>query len=462
MSKKKAPAPEWLSDEMALIGNGIIVSLASNENPFKGSLKPTSPRPKPDSGEAGIIAFWGDENVFPQDVIAKANDDLEVLPLLDKKGRLLQGREVIAINLRFDEEKKDLVTERIPDVEINSFLKGRIFKRYWREACVDFTWFHQIFPDIIKSETDKIAYLGTHEAAWCRWGIMNDKGTIERCFVAADWSTSKTSDKEKVSDYLVLDPYSYSVVDDFRTSTEKRAVYAVNYPTPGSAYYPNAPWTKYLFSKWYELKSMIPIWKATTMQKILSARYVLTIPLTYWPQAYPEWLTLTPEQRKQIKRDKVKEINDSLTGITNAGTTILTEVGYDHEGKEIPGFKITAIDSTFKEGQYNEDSQEASEYLMRSLDLDPTIVGKGPGRGKDAGSGSDKRVAFNILVALLQPYRDIILEPLEFVAEYNGWKEKYPMLSFQVLEVQLETLDKAHQTAVVTNPVTAKPIDNVD
>jgi hypothetical protein len=257
-------------------------------------------------------------------------------------------------------------------------------------------------------------------------------------------------------EHPVLDPYSYTVVSDFKESKAQRAVYPANYPTPGQAYYSLAPWTQYIFSEWCKLKADIPKWKVTTMNKMLSAKYILTIPFNYWPQKYKGWATMTTEAKSAKKKETVKEINDKLTGIENSGSTILSEVGIDDQGKEVIGFKVTPIDNILKDGQHLEDSQEAVQYMLQCMDLDPTIVGNGPGRGKDAGSGSDKRVAFNILVALLQPYRDVILEPLYFMAEFNGWTKTHPGLRFKILEVELETLDKAHKTAVVTNPVDQK------
>src|SRR5690606_22877596 len=108
--------------------------------------------------------------------------------------------------------------------------------------------------------------------------------------------------------------------------------------------------------------------------------------------------------------------NDSITGIDRVGATILCEVGFDEQGKEIPGFKITPIEDALKDGQYLPDSQEASEHGMRAMNVDQTLVGEGPGKKNGGGGGSDKRMAFNIQVATLQPYREVILEPLYFKA----------------------------------------------
>jgi hypothetical protein len=104
------------------------------------------------------------------------------------------------------------------------------------------------------------------------------------------------------------------------------------------------------------------------------------------------------------------------------------------------------IEDKLREGTFLEDSREASQHLRSALGLDSALTGDGPGKGMGAGSGSDKRIALNIYVALQQPYREVLFEPLYFIAEYNGWTKRYPHFKLKTVEIQLETLDRAHQT----------------
>jgi hypothetical protein len=46
-----------------------------------------------------------------------------------------------------------------------------------------------------------------------------------------------------------------------------------------------------------------------------------------------------------------------------------------------------------------------------------------------------------IYLSQLEPYRDVLFEPLNFIAEFNGWKEKYPTLEFRTKQTILTTLD---------------------
>ncbi|MFD2163674.1 hypothetical protein ACFSJU_14790 [Paradesertivirga mongoliensis] len=447
---------EYIGNGLAMLGeHGIIVNMGADEL----IVAPKSPKPeRPNEGGSSNVAFWGEDNDFPQQVIERVEKDTELPPLLDWKGRALQGREVVAVDLVWNKEKKDFDVVRINDPEINNFIAARTFKRYWREACVDFSWFGMPFPDLIKNAgMDKIAYLGTHDASWCRWSKQNPKGNITVCYVASNWPDAKESDPTTMK-FPVVDPYDPLAAEKLKEDKRiRRCVFPINYPSPGKAYYPSTPYHSFLFSKWYDIKQLIPEMKASLMQKILSAKWILHIPVNYWPSIYPTWHQMTPDERLEKKKLKVAEIEKTLTGTANAGKTVLFEVGVDDHGNIIPGWKLEPIMDALKDGQHLEDSNEASMHGMRGLGTDPALVGDGPGKTNNGSSSSDKRIAFNIFVAQLTPYREVLFEPLYFIAEFNGWLNRYPNLRFKVLEIELETLDKAHATSKETNPVTTNP-----
>jgi hypothetical protein len=441
---------EFFGDGLAVVGD-IVFNI---DMPIP-AVPLTSPRPKP-SGSSPL-AFWGEANDFPQEIIKKVEQDTEIGALLDWKGRLLQGKEIIAVNHVWNEVKKDFDKQRINDPEINGFLSSIAVQRYWRESCTDFTWFQNIFPDMIKSKDGKkIATISCHHAAWSRLGKMDKDGTIKTAYISAEWPDAKL-DGENTMRFPVVDPYDSAVIEKTKAnSAMKRFVYPVSYASPGKAYYALAPWIAFINSSWYQIKNLIPVWKLKFMQRILSAAKIVSIPHNYWRIANKDWDVMSKEDQLKIKIAKIKDISEKLSGIEGVGATILSEVGADESGNPIPSIDIKSIESGFTDGQHLEDSQEASQHLMRSLNVDPTLVGNGPGRGNDSGSGSDKRIAMNIATAILTPYRNVILEPLVFKAHYDGWMDKYPGLRFEVLEVDLGTLDEG-PTSKVNNPVTLQP-----
>lgn len=439
---------EYIDDQYALIGQGEVLVDMGPTNVAPLSKNPSTPVKK--EQDQSEIANWGESNDFPQKIIEFAENSTELPALLDWQARALQGREVLPMQRYFNAEKNQWDFKPVPDPEIDAFLQDTTFKRYMREASIDFFWFWNVFPELIKSvDGNTIAYIGTQDASYCRWAKMTDKGIIKKCFVNANWPEAKAKDKETIP-YDVIDPYSNTRIEDVLKSKEKSFIYPISYPSPGKNYYQLSKWNGFITSGWGDIAKSIPKNKVALMKRMLSVTHILQIPVNYWPTAYKDWAKLGPEKQKEIKKQKVKEVNDQLTGAENAGKTILVEVGFDLQGKELPGWKIIPVDQLKIDGEHLEDSREASEHLMRSLGVDPTLVGDGPGKKMGGGSGSDKRMAFNIYVALLQPYRDVILEPLNYIAEYNGWLKKYPGLCFKTMEIELETLDKSHKTAKET------------
>lgn len=434
---------EFIGNDVALLTqHNLIVAL---EQP---SREPSSPVKK-ETGQNSPVSSWGENNDFPQQIIKLASQSTELSALLGWKVRALQGHEVIAVEQVWDEEKKQYTEQLIHDEEIESFLSSTMFKRYLREAATDFFWFWNIFPELIKNVAgDKIAYIGTHDASYCRWGKMTEKGIIDTCYVSANWPDAKVDDPTTLK-RAVVDPYSPNIVSDLRNAEHiQEFIYPVSYPSPGKSYYQLADWDGWRTSGWPELSQMIPKSKVQLMKHLLSAKFIIEIPINYWPEAYPDWPKMTFEQQQEIKRKKVQAIDDTLTGVENTGKTILSEVGYNGSNQPIQAWKIIPIEDKLRDGSFLEDSREASQHLRSALGLDSALTGDGPGKGMGSGSGSDKRIALNIYVALQQPYREILFEPIYFIAEYNGWKKKYPRFKLKTVEIQLETLDKVHQTSM--------------
>lgn len=443
---------EYIDNRYALLGGGdVLVDIGEPLNLGDINKQPASPKQK-DSANNREVAFWGEENDFPQKLIAVVEQSTEIAALLDWQSRAMQGKEVVAVQRYYDEDKEKFREREINDADIDSFLQDTTFKRYMRESSLDFFWFWNVFPELIKNKKgDKIVYIGTQDASFCRWNKQNKKGVITKCYVNANWPEAKHTDDETIV-YDVIDPYDTDRIDKVRSDKADRFIYPISYPSPGKVYYQLSKWHGFIVAGWAEIARAIPKGKKSLMNRVLSAKYIIRIPINYWPAVYKDWNKLKADEQLAIKKAKLKEINDQLTGSDNAGKTIMNEFGRDQiTGQDVPAWEIKEVEQTSKGGENLEDSREASEHLMRAVGVDPTLVGDGPGKKMGGGSGSDKRVAFNIYVALLQAYRDVILEPLYFIAEYNGWRKKYPGLKFKMVEVELQTLDQGNTSKEVIN-----------
>ena len=179
------------------------------------------------------------------------------------------------------------------------------------------------------------------------------------------------------------------------------------------------------------------------MKNQISIKYHVQVPEYYWLFKYENWKTLKAQERKDLMATELATFNNFLQGEDNSGKSIMTVAKFNEiKGELYPGWKIEAIDDKIQDGKYIEDSQEASSQMLYMLGVDGTLIGNAPGKGMGAGSGSDKRIAFNVYISLCTSHQDLILEPLAFIRDYNGWD---PALEFRFANTLITTLDKGKE-----------------
>jgi hypothetical protein len=90
--------------------------------------------------------------------------------LLDWKGHVLHGKEVVALQKVWNEAKRKWDIISVNDKIINDYPSSIGWERYCRVACMDFTWFQNTFPDLFKSKDGQtIATIFCNHAAWPGW-----------------------------------------------------------------------------------------------------------------------------------------------------------------------------------------------------------------------------------------------------------------------------------------------------
>lgn len=400
-----------------------------------------------DTSAKGAVSPWGDDNLFPQNAIEAAYKSTIIPPVLEWKAKAIYSGGLVFGTVKDDAKTGTQTLSPIIDAEISDWLKRVQSNKVLIKLCSDYYWFYNIFPEIILNKgRDYIENIGPGEAAYSRFGLQNpnNKNRIDQLYISANW-TGNSIPKGSIN-IPVLDT-SYDAVNKLKARKDGYIYcYPGAYPTPGRSYYQVAAWDTLRQSGWQDLAKSIPLFKKSLMKNQLSIKYHIETSESWWSWKYKDFATLTAAKRTELIQTELKNFNNILSGEANAGKSILSVFQSDpHTRKEYAGWRITPIDDKFKDGMYLEDSQEASSHHYSALGVDPTLLGNAPGKGMGAGSGSDKRVAKNIYVSGLKPDQDIILEPLQFVADYNGWSAKYPGLAFWFRNYWISTLDNGTQ-----------------
>lgn len=395
---------------------------------------------------AQIISWWGDDNLFPQNAITDAYKTTIIPRALEWKAKALYSGGLVYGKVNVDDTtgEETMIPMRVP--AIDQFFKLSAIKKYLREAVSDFYWFGNVFSEMILSmDRSQILELCAQEATYSRWEQRNvDSGMIENCYLNANWGFRGTwANSIKVP---VIDTY-YDAVNKLKGRKEFKYIYGSSFPTPNRSYYQCEAWDTLRQSGWINLMISIPKFKAALMKNQITIKYHLEIHRDYWKTKWKDWESLPQTKKIELMQGELKNFNSMMQGENQAGMSLLTAFYTEPaSGKEVSMWKITAIDDKMKSGIYIEDSQEASSHAFMALGVDPTLIGVSPGKGMGAGSGSDKRVAFNIYMNNCKPDQDIIVEPLEFIRDYNGWD---PDIQFWFRNYWISTLDQGAETKAI-------------
>lgn len=432
--------------------NAVVTGLpgrpaASTKHPAASPTEPVIKRELSPGDEK--IVFWGDDNAFPQRVAERYRKNMVIPETLDKKAALWLGGGVIATA---DEESETMVK----DPQIRTFLRDITTQRYLRETAKGMAWYINGFPEfIISKDRSQIVQLHANETSYCRWGRMNEyTGAMDKVYLNANWPLATSVDPGT----LVIDainPYAWDAVDLVKRGDAFKYIYPISYPSEGSSYYQLANHHSVISSGWLDVLEAIPQFKKFALKNQMSLKYHIEVPTEYWERVYGErWdgPGTNYDTQKGIRDEFLSDMASKLSDVENTQKSLLTDTWYDPD-KNLQGVKINVLKDPIADGKYNEDYSEGLASLFYTLGWDPTMSGFASKEMGSRSGGSDKREAFWIFLTASTPYRQAILEPLQFVAKYNGWLQRWPELTFKFIDTPLTTLDTGKSTATSKTPV---------
>lgn len=424
-------------DGSAFIVSGIKASaIITTTQPQRA----TAARPDDASGVSGDMAMWGDDNDFPQLVIADIRKDPDLGPLLSKAAALLYSGGLTwgipEINEKNEEVLKPLDTKW--QKQIRTWMRRSNINRYLIEASNDLVRFANAFPEVVlQNDRTKIIQLVAQPAESCRWQKMGNDGIVKNCYINLNFPDGTVLDKytKKVP---VLDPYFDPAASLRAKSSGNNFIYPLSIPAPGCTYYQLADWNGIRESGWLAVSQAIPKFKLHLLENQLNIKYHVEISNEFWPLKYKGFSEKTSEEQKEIVDTELKAFSDIMTGVERAGNSLVTAMFTDAQfNKAYSLWKITAIENKISKGEYMEEMKEAAIAKSSAVGLHPALVGSVANSGM-GGAGSNIREAYNLTNILNKPLQDILLEPLYMVRDFNGWPEE---MEFRIRNPFMTTLD---------------------
>ncbi len=376
------------------------------------------------------VAPWGTDNLFPQQ--AYADLKLNSLAMRAMKFRIDahygDGLQLYKKKVTADDKIK--VIPVLKDTDFTAFKKKNNLLNLQVGIISDWEWFRMAFYEIILQNDGKKITRAYHQPAmFCRFGLMDPKKKIiDTVYVSSRWGYFNSEDD--VVDVPLLD--FENPLDDLRRyikagGLQRKFMVCEKINELNFVYY-SFPYWDPIRKTWLPVAQKIPVLKASMIKHQLVLKFHIKIPYSYWQNKYDGWNNpniYSKDQKANTIKTDTEEFNKFLTDAENYGKSIITHYGVDPlSGKNFEEWKIEPIDNgKLKDGDHISDSQAANSEIVTAIGVDPALLGGQLPGGSEAGSGSNKREAFDIHKGQIGLDRHISTNWFSLVRDYNEWDE---------------------------------------
>ncbi len=373
------------------------------------------------------LCSWGNANDFP----TLSNDIIKKVGVLSTGLKFTRnftmGQGIFPARVTGYEDNGAEILEVINDKELIAFCQGRMVRRYLEKALRDYLKFGcanvHLIPD---AEGKSINGIEVINALYSRYTVATN-GIIEKCIVSGKFPDFPGQEFEA---FDLLDDYDpYSDLDRRRMGGKikgKSFVFAVKDSWSNNDYYPEPAWYSAYLAGWVDIAMVVPKFLKKAYENQINWKWHVQIPYAFWDKKFPETDFSDTAARQAAIQSYMDSIETNLCGPENADKPLFTFFDINpNNGKVEEQWIITPLDNKYKEGDKLVTSAAANSEILFSLMINPNVLGAGMPGGTYAGNqgGSNIREAFLVNIANAWLDRQNILDPLEALLQFNGYKD---------------------------------------
>lgn len=376
-------------DFFVLRGAGAVVQFTNNKgtdvNFSASTLK---------QGDLRIVP-WGKNNLQPQEMLKLVfGNHIKPQLLLTSRDFLLGAglgifkRSVVA---------GKIVTEPVIDLEMEDWLDAIDAPMVMGSNAFNLEYFGNFFTNTVLNSSKKVEDVVPFDCT-----MVRAQETLQRrpenYYLHPDWANFKAADVVTRPAFDRRNPTKYG---DF--------MYHGRDWTPGQKYYDMpAYWGTRI---WTGVSNEIPKFHASGLKNGYNLKYHIKIPRDYF-------LQFGDRKAQEAAEDEImNSMNEMLSGVENVDKAFVSKFGVDGQGKPMPGWSIEPIENKMSDKAYDSVNSQANIAHTSGHGIDPSLAGIDTG-SKLGGSGSEKRISYQLHIALRTPQkRKILLEP------FNQWRK---------------------------------------
>lgn len=397
------------------------------------------------------IAPWGEDNLLPNHLLAKAAKNDVLSANLHFNSNVCYGlgpRLVKAVRdekgQRMYDAKGQMVTIPVDEGEEFDWFEANDIPLFLMQQLTDMNYFYNAFVELRPSRTKqhKIETIRHREAVFSRWGMMDRHGSINYHYYCADWD--KTPGKDDIICSRVID--EFRAIEDLEifSAARERMVYGVYMPSPGKPYYSRPEWYSIFSSGWYDHSVMVPELKKAILKNQLGVKYIIYISPKYFENiCKQEGIDMNDRTAYQERVNQEKQkFNEFLAGQNNANKAImaLKELVPTASGTtEHKYIEIVPVQNDLKGGEYIDDTESTANIICYAMGVHAGLIGATPGKNNKLVGGTEARELYLMKQAMMKPLIDRSMRILSIIKKYNGWDKD---IFIQLPEYVFTTLDQ--------------------
>ncbi|WP_210521894.1 hypothetical protein [Hymenobacter terricola] len=362
------------------------------------------------------IAPWGADNLQPQKMLELVYNNHIKPQLITTARDFLLGSRVGCFTRKVVAGK--IVVEPVIDTAMEDWYESIDGDAAMQSLAYNLEGFANYFSVLSLASKNYVEGIQSFDATVVR-ALVTTRPRPDRYALHHDWRNFKADEAQILPAYDPLNPSKFG----------ECLLHGRDW-TPGQKYYDVPPY--WGTRKWTEVSNKIPRFHSSGLDNGYNLKYHIRIPAGYFDQFGD-----TPEKRQAAERELMGAMNEMLAGVDNADKAFVSKFAVDAMGKALPGWEIVPIENKMSDKAYDSVNTQANIAHTSGHGIDPSLAGIDTG-GKFGGSGSEKRISYQLHIALRTPTkRKILLQTLRAAHKINGFNPEH---QFGFEDVDLTTL----------------------
>jgi hypothetical protein len=359
-------------------------------------------------------APWGDNDNWPAELLTNYIGKLGILQSgISMNADMHFGAGMIWAKDEYTDDGK--IIRKPQQVEgWKQFVRDSGFEISLSENIESLETFFIAFPEFILDNGGNPVSIGCLDSSKCRFEWRDNKGRINNVY----YGVAEGIDEKKVKKIPIYDP-----ANPFK---HKKFVFPIQYRCFGKLYYPEPTFWATVVAGWADIAIEIPKFIKNIYLNQITLKYLVRVPLSTIKAYYPDYDEVAPEKQFEYNKQFKQDIDDRLTGASNAGKSIISL--FDDQ-QNMKGVEISPINNYLESKSELPNDVAANTQMCIALGLDPALQGlQLPGGGNLNGSGgSDKREGTKLRMSNMKRERIVSLQIANLYAVLKGIDpEVYP------------------------------------